>query len=63
MNLSHLVQGKINVILAIGDKNMKETVYVMRNQRYNFLSKGAIQALNFLILNPAVYEIEKNTPF
>ena len=35
----------------------------MRNQRYNLQSKGAIQALNLLIPNPAVYEIEKDTPF
>ena len=46
VSLSHLICGQLNLAqLKAGDASVTETVYVMRGQKHNLLSKTAIQSL------------------
>ena len=59
VNLSHLVLGKIQEAqLRVQDRVITETVYVMKNQRINLLSKSAIENLALLKPDPVVYSVE-----
>ena len=64
VELSHLVMGKItDANLQIGNRRYMETVFVMKNQPNNLLSKAAIQALRLLTPDPVVYDVDKNPNF
>ena len=59
VTLSHLMIGEIpNARLCLGEKEHRETVYVMKGQKHNLLSKAAIQALELLTPSPEVYSVE-----
>ena len=64
VDLNHLVKGVIRgVEFRIGNRCHKEDLYVMRNQPKNLLSKRAIEALNLLMPDPVVHNMEKTPDF
>jgi hypothetical protein len=62
--LSHLMLGEIrNAKLEINGRECMETIYIMKGQPKNLLSKSAIQALELLKPDPVVYSVESNPDF
>ena len=57
--LSHLFRGQIeNATLVAGENTHTETVYVMRGQQRNLLSKTAIESLELLKPSALVYSVD-----
>jgi hypothetical protein len=64
VSLSHLMLGEIrNGKLHINGREITETVYVMKGQPKNLLSKAAIQRLQLLKPDPVVYNVESEANF